>query len=243
MRHRLTSAATAGCIFRPEPEACGVPRILFVTGSDTGVGKTVLTALLIRRLRARGEEALAVKPFCSGGRADAEILRAAQDDEVTLDAINPWAFRAALTPLLAARRERRAIPAAEALHYLRAAARLTPTLLVEGAGGLLSPLGEGYAARELIARLRAEALVVCANRLGVINQARLTLAALPPAARAGARIVLMAQPQPDSSAAGNVALLRELVGPERIWTLPFLAEAHHAPLTPALARTLDGLTG
>ncbi len=218
-----------------------MPRTLFITGSDTGVGKTVLTALLIRRLRQLGLPALAVKPFCSGGRDDAEILRAAQDDEVTLDALNPWAFRAPLTPLLAARQEKRPVPLEEALRYLRTAARVAPTLVVEGAGGLLSPLGEGYSARELIARLRASVLVVCANRLGAINQARLTLAALPAPGRASAKLVLMAQAHPDSATAGNVAVLRELLGPERVWTLPFLPAAHLAPLTPALKRTLDAL--
>lgn len=218
-----------------------MPRTLFITGSDTGVGKTVLTALLIRRLRQRELPSLAVKPFCSGGRDDAEILRAAQDDEVTLDALNPWAFRAPLTPLLAARQENRPVPLAEALAYLRAAARVAPTLVVEGAGGLLSPLGEDYSARELIARLRASVLVVCANRLGAINQARLTLAALPAPGRANAKLVLMAQARPDSAAAGNVTVLRELLGPERVWTLPFLPTAHLAPLTPALKRTLDAL--
>ncbi len=219
-----------------------MPRTLFITGSDTGVGKTVLTALLIRRLRQRGRPALAVKPFCSGGRDDAEILRAVQDDEVTLDALNPWAFRAPLTPLLAARQERRPVPLAEALAYLRAAARVAPTLVVEGAGGLLSPLGEGYSARELIARLRASVLVVCANRLGAINQARLTLAALPGPCRNQAKLVLMTQAQPDTAATGNVTVLRELLGPERVWTVPFLPAAHLAPLTPALKRTLDALT-
>lgn len=218
-----------------------MPRTLFITGSDTGVGKTVLTALLIRRLRQHGRPALAVKPFCSGGRDDAEILRAAQDDEVTLDALNPWAFRAPLTPLLAARQENRPVPLAEALAYLRAAARVAPTLVVEGAGGLLSPLGEDYSARELIARLRASVLVVCANRLGAINQARLTLAALPAPGRANAKLVLMAQARPDSAATGNVTVLRELLGPERVWTFPFLPAAHLAPLTSALKRTLDAL--
>ena len=216
-------------------------RIIFITGSDTGVGKTVLTTLLIRRLRALGVSALAVKPFCSGGRDDAEALHAAQDGEIALDALNPWHFRAPLTPLLAARREGRTLELPDVLTYLRQAAELSSCLLVEGAGGLLSPLGEGFAADELIARLRARAVVVCPNRLGVINQARLTLGSLPKAARAGACVVLMGQARPDGSVKTNATLLGELVGAERVISMPFLPRAHEAALSPKLAKSLDAV--
>lgn len=201
----------------------------------------MLTTLLIRRLRVCGEPALAVKPFCSGGRSDAEILSDAQDGEIALDALNPWHFRAPLTPLLAARREGRTVALPEVLRYLRQAAELSSRLLVEGAGGLLSPLGEGFAADELIARLRARAVVVCPNRLGVINQARLTLGSLPKSARADAQVVLMGQVQPDSSVKTNAALLGELVGAGRVIVLPFLPRAHQAALTPKLAKLLDAV--
>ena len=80
-------------------------RIIFITGTDTGVGKTVLTALLVRFLRERGVKAVALKPICSGDRADARALRAAMDGALSLDEINPWHFRAPVAPLLAARRE------------------------------------------------------------------------------------------------------------------------------------------
>lgn len=220
-----------------------MPRPLFITGSDTGVGKTVLTALLVRFLRRSGQSALAVKPFCSGGREDAEILHAAQDGAVSLDAINPWHFPAPLTPLLAARKVRQTVPLDEVLAFLRSAHRSGPLLLVEGAGGLLSPLGDGYSARELLAGLRADAVVVCANRLGAINQARLTLGCLPVGTRQRARLVLMGQPTPDSAAQGNVDLLRELVGLDRVIELPHLPAAHAAPLSPALCRRLKAVLG
>ena len=76
---------------------------LFITGTDTGVGKTVLTALLTRFLRERGVNAAAFKPICSGGRDDACTLHAAMAGALTLAAINPWYFRAAIAPSLAAR--------------------------------------------------------------------------------------------------------------------------------------------
>jgi dethiobiotin synthetase len=81
----------------------------FITGTDTGVGKTVLTALLTRHLRERGVNAVALKPVCSGDRADARALHAASAGALTLDEINPWHFRAPMAPLLAARRERKRV--------------------------------------------------------------------------------------------------------------------------------------
>ena len=74
----------------------------FITGTDTGVGKTVLTSLLTRFLRAGGVPAAALKPICSGGRADARALHAAMNGALSLDEINPWHFRAAVAPALAA---------------------------------------------------------------------------------------------------------------------------------------------
>ncbi len=216
-------------------------RTIFITGTDTGVGKTVLTSLLIRRLRQRGEDALAVKPFCSGGREDAEALFAAQDGEVPLDRINPWSFRAPLTPLLAARRERRRILKADALGFLRQARRQCAVLLVEGAGGLLSPLGEGYSLRELIDALRAEAIVVCPNRLGAINQARLVVASLPNPARRNPTVVLVDQAEPDHAAKSNRGLLAELVGPDRVHSLSWVHDVASPAINAALGRRLDGI--
>ena len=114
----------------------------FITGTDTGVGKTVLTALLTRHLREHGVNAVALKPVCSGDRADARALHAASAGALTLDEINPWHFRAPIAPLLAARRERRRVGLADVLAHVRAMQKRFDVVLIEGAGGLLSPLGE-----------------------------------------------------------------------------------------------------
>ena len=154
--------------------------MFFITGTDTGVGKTVLTALLARYLRERGVNVAALKPVCSGGRDDARVLHAAFNGALTLDEINPWHFHAPVAPLLAARRERKRVRLADVLAHLRVMHERFDVLLVEGAGGLLSPLGEDFNSRDLIAALRATPIVVCPNRLGVVNQVLLTLEALPP---------------------------------------------------------------
>jgi len=195
---------------------------LFVTGTDTSVGKTVLTALLTRFLRERGVNVAALKPICSGGRADARVLYAASDGALTLDEINPWHFRSPIAPVLAARQERRRIRLAQVVAHVRALQKRFDVLLIEGAGGLLSPLGEDFNSRDLIAALRAEPLVVCPKRLGAVNQVLLTLEVLPRSAAAKARVVLMSPAKPDASSKSNPALLAERFDEKRIFLLPWL---------------------
>jgi len=195
---------------------------VFITGPDTGVGKTVLTALLARHLRERGVSAAALKPVCSGGRDDARALRAAMNGSLTLDEINPWHFRATLAPRLAARRERKQVKLADVLAHVRTMQRRFDVLLVEGAGGLLSPLGGNFDSRDLIAALRATPMVVCPNRLGAVNQVLLTLAALPRSASRRARVVLMSPSKPDASTNTNAGLLAEFFDVKRIFELPRL---------------------
>jgi dethiobiotin synthetase len=200
-------------------------KTIVVTGTDTGVGKTALTALLARHARRLGANVAALKPIASGDRADAAWLVNAQDGHPDLSVINPWHFPAALSPLLAARRQHQCVPLPSLLRHLRQAKQEFDFLLVEGAGGLLSPLGEGFDTRTLIARLRAQAVVVCPNRLGAVGQARLVLAALPPAAAETAMIVLIHPSVRDASTESNAVLLAEYIGAERVLTFPWLSES------------------
>jgi dethiobiotin synthetase len=188
------------------------------------VGKTVFTAHLVRHWLSLGFRARAVKPFCSGGREDARILAEAQGvvgGVAALDGLNPWHFRAALTPWVAARREGRAVGLGEVDRYLEEARTGCEALLVEGAGGLLSPLGDGYDARTLIGRLRARPVVVAANRLGCLNQVLLTVEALGSAARR-AVVVMMQPPRRGLAARTNLEVLKERLGAERVVVFPWI---------------------
>ena len=198
-----------------------VQRIIVITGTDTGVGKTVLTAWLAAHLRAQGARVAALKPICSGGREDARALHHALGGALTLDEINPWHFRAPLAPLLAARQERRRVQFAEVITHIRSIARRFDTVLVEGAGGLLSPLGENFSTRDWITALRAEVIIVGRNQLGVANHLRLTLEALPPRAAAGAKIVLMSPSRPTAASRTNPALAREFFPNQPVVVLPW----------------------
>lgn len=200
-------------------------RIFLITGTDTSVGKTVLTSLLAAYLHSRGVRVAALKPICSGGRGDARALRRAAGGRLPLDVVNPWHFRAPLAPLLAARIEGRTVRVREILNCIRRVVNADPrpeVVLVEGAGGLLSPLGEGFDARDLLKGLRAVPIVVAANRLGVVNHVRLTLEAMPPAFAAKARIVLMDPARCDRASRTNVGLVTEFLGAQRVTTIPRL---------------------
>jgi dethiobiotin synthetase len=226
-------------------QAVGMKRLtFFITGTDTGVGKTVLAALLTRHLREHGVRVAALKPVCSGGRGDARALHAALDGVLTLDEINPWHFRAPIAPLLAARRERRRITLADVLAHVRVVQKRFDVLLVEGAGGLLSPLGENFDSRDLIAALQAAPMVVCPNRLGAVNRILLTLAALPRSAAGRARVVLMSPSKPDAATNINTGLLAEFFDAKRIFELPWLDKrfgVEEILAEPRVRRTLRSL--
>ena len=207
--------------------------ILFITGTDTGVGKTVLAGWLTRCLRQEGVRVAALKPVCSGGRGDARRLRAAAGGALTLDEVNPWHFRAALAPLLAARREKRRVTLAQVVAHVRRMQQRFPAVLVEGAGGLLSPLGEDFDSRDLIVALRATPIVVGPNRLGAVNQILLVLAALPRGFSRRAQVVLTSLKRPDAASRGNPRLLAERLGRRRVHVLPWLKPSPQIERAPA----------
>ncbi len=197
-------------------------QILFITGTDTSVGKTVFAALLTQHLRKQGVRAVALKPICSGERNDARALRKAAAEILTLDEVNPWHFRARLAPLLAARMERKRVRLREVVTHIRRVGKRFDVVMVEGAGGLLSPLGEGFDSRDLIVALRAKPIVLCPNRLGAVNQALLVLKALPRAVAARAPVVLVSPRKPDLASRTNPKLLAEILGARRLLVLPWL---------------------
>jgi dethiobiotin synthetase len=195
-----------------------VRKVVFVTGTDTGVGKTVLTALLLAHLRGQGRDALAMKPFCSGGRADARLLHRLQGGILTMDEVNPFYYDKPVAPAVAPKR----VALADALGRIRAVATRCEILLIEGAGGLLAPLGDDYTARDLIATLRCKTLIASRNRLGTINHTLLTVEALQTAGLKDFAVVLMGMKSTDPSVASNEGMLRQRLPASTIFSLPCL---------------------
>jgi dethiobiotin synthetase len=217
---------------------------LFVTGTDTGVGKTVVSCALARALRAGGFDVGVMKPCETGvtaaGPLDALALRAAAGADDPLEDVCPLAFALPAAPAVAARAEARTVD----LGIVRkAAARLRAchdVLLVEGAGGALVPLAPGVAMADLALELALPVLVVARGALGTINHTLLTLEALASRGIALAGVVLShgasALSAPD---AANLAWLREALGPRLLGELPPLADPSDAagePLLDALGR-------
>ncbi len=204
------------------------PRTIFITGTDTGVGKTLLTGLLLHHLRQNRCHALAMKPFCSGGTADVKLLHALQNGELKNEEINPFFFPEPIAPLLSARRRRRSIPLREVLkriQFVQAKFQRPKTsgcLLIEGSGGLMVPLGENYTVADLIEKLKCEVIITSRNLLGTINHTLLTARALQDAGQQRLKVVLMDGAGQDASSLSNTRILTELLAPVPVISIPFL---------------------
>jgi dethiobiotin synthetase len=161
-----------------------VARGIFVTGTDTGVGKTVVAVALLRALAASGQRAAAMKPVSAGIACDASVnadvdaLVRAGNVDVALADCNPFAFAPAVAPHLAAAGAGVHIDLAviEAA-YLRIAAR-SDVVVVEGAGGVRVPIDAQHDMLDIAAALRLPVLLVVGMRLGCLNHALLSAAAI-----------------------------------------------------------------
>jgi len=157
---------------------------IFVTGTDTNVGKTYVSCLLIRKLRAGGRAIGAYKPVCSGAEFDAtgrpfwsdiEALRSAAGAELPLDFICPQRFLAAAAPNVAAELEGSTVSNDLLLNGFTRWKTRVDGLIVEGAGGVFCPLSDQITVLDLATQIQAPVIVVAANRLGVISHTRLTV--------------------------------------------------------------------
>jgi dethiobiotin synthetase len=150
---------------------------LFITATDTGVGKTYVTAMLLAELRRRGVRAAGFKPIScgEGGRNDAKIFLQLMDNEVPLDLVNPIYLRHPLAPSVAAKLERRRIDFEKLFTAFRALATAYRVVLVEGAGGLMVPIRRGYFVVDLAKELGLPVVIVARLGLGTINHSLLTV--------------------------------------------------------------------
>jgi dethiobiotin synthetase len=163
-------------------------RGVFVTGTDTGVGKTVLAAAVCAALLARGERVAAWKPVVTGteeaGEPDHELLARASRTERS--GVAPFTFGPAVSPHLAADLAGSTIEPAALVASARAAANGAEILVAEGVGGLLVPLTLGFLVRDLARELGLPLVVAARPGLGTINHTLLTVEA---ARAVGLRVV------------------------------------------------------
>jgi dethiobiotin synthetase len=148
---------------------------LFIAGTDTGVGKTRVSSLLVRGLRQMGRDAVGLKPFACGDRGDAESLWEANDRVLEMDAINPVWLHPPTAPFAASLIEERIVDVALALERVREAQAQHSFVVVEGVGGWRVPLTGSMCASDFAVELGLPVVVVIANRLGALNHAQLTV--------------------------------------------------------------------
>ncbi len=150
-------------------------RSFFVTGTDTGVGKTFVAAGLAAAFRRRGVDVGVMKPVATGRSDDAGRLIKAAGSNDPIDLVNPIHLEAPLSPHLAAKLERTRVDMRRidrAFHELKSRHKL---LIVEGAGGILVPIRDHFTMADLAKRLRLPVLIVARDTLGTINHTSLTV--------------------------------------------------------------------
>jgi dethiobiotin synthetase len=157
---------------------------IFITGTDTGVGKTLVTAALALHLKKRGLSVGVMKPIETGvlpardAQSDAGRLRSIIESEEPLGAIRPYSFEQPVAPLAAAQAEGQAINPDTITRVYRLLSSRYDCMVVEGIGGVRVPITPKISVTELIQSLRLPVVVVGRSGLGGINHALLTIEAL-----------------------------------------------------------------
>jgi dethiobiotin synthetase len=217
-------------------------RNLFVTGTDTGVGKTLVSAALLRSFRQRGLRVAGMKPVASGCERTPDGLR--NDDARTLQAessgtrpyaaINPFAYEPAIAPHIAAEEAKVPIDFQTIEARYRELSADSDLVIVEGAGGWLVPLAGRSTIADLAVRLELDVVLVVGLRLGCLNHAFLTAEAIAARRlRLAGWVANTIDPQYERLAA-NVATLDEYLPAPRLGLLPHVAPDDVAAAAAAL---------
>jgi dethiobiotin synthetase len=186
---------------------------LFLTGTDTNVGKSYVASLLVRALRAEGRDCVGLKPICCGDREDATLLQAAAEGAIELNDINPVWLRTPAAPYTASLIENRAIDLALIREAFERARAQHENVIVEGAGGWLVPIARDYSIADLAAEMGLPVAIVVANRLGALNHALLTVQAVRARGLECAGIILNhPSEEEDIATTTNRGVLEEFAG-------------------------------
>jgi dethiobiotin synthetase len=230
------------------------PRGVFITGTDTGVGKTLVAAGLLRILARQGRRAVGLKPVASGAvvtaqglrNADAEALAAESTVPLPYDRTNPHCFEPAIAPHLAAADAGVCVSVGDLVAWYARATAGVEVAVVEGAGGWRVPLHPDGFLSDLPEFLEMDVILVVGLRLGCLNHARLTAEAIERGGRC--RLAGWVGNHVDcgfARVADNVASLERLLGSPPLAVIPRLdtpsAEAASRHLANERTRTALGL--
>jgi dethiobiotin synthetase len=209
---------------------------LFVTATDTAVGKTLVASAIARTLRARGRRVAVLKPVASGCyRAreglisdDAELLAAASDTHHPLDLICPNRYEEPLAPAVAARRAKTPMDWDAVARSIRLMSADSDCMIVEGAGGVLVPTDDRHTMLDLIVALGLPAVVVARPSLGTINHTILSVEVLRSAGVRVAGVVINRYPA-ESAGVAEETSPREI---EKFGKVPVLSIVPDEPFKP-----------
>ena len=202
----------------------------FITGTDTGVGKTAVTLGLMQLLQARGNTVVAMKPVAagceltSGGLRNDDALRLQQQASIELDyaQINPCAFAPAIAPHIAAEQAGAHLDIEYIVNKYKELECLSDCVLVEGAGGWQVPLNEDETLADLALQLGLDVIMVVGIRLGCLNHALLTAASIAAAGCTLAGWVANQLPPSPECAQENINYLKSRISVPLLGTLPIM---------------------
>ena len=212
----------------------------FITGTDTGVGKTLISCALLRAFAAQGKRVAGLKPVAAGcdedgHNDDAKALRAASSIQLAYGQVNPYCFRHAIAPHIAACRSGVRIELSRILAAYRGLAVQADQVIVEGAGGFCVPLNDRQGSADLAKELDLPVIVVVGMRLGCINHALLTLRAIADYRLECAGWVANVLEEKMPALQENIEALREHIAAPLLGVVPHQA----APDAKVVARYLD----
>jgi dethiobiotin synthetase len=221
-------------------------KAFFVTGTDTEVGKTVVSAALTRALVARGLRVAVMKPIASGSdptpeglrNSDAVALIAAANVSFPYEVVNPYCFLPPISPHIAAHEARVQIDLALLRSRFDTLAAASDCVVVEGAGGWLAPICDTQSMADLAAALSTPVLLVVGLRLGCLNHALLTRESLATRGIPFAGWIANAIDPDFARAAENLATLTTRLGAPPLASVPFLEPGHAPPDLAAAASKL-----
>lgn len=203
-------------------------RIIAMTGTDTEVGKTLVTRAVAAGLVARRQDVVAIKPAESGCRdtddEDGRLLAAATGQKEPTEAL--VRLKTPVAPPIAADAEGVTLDASAWMKTIRKHAEERDVVLVEGAGGLLSPVTWDVTLLDMAGELEAEVIVVVANRLGCINHAAMTVACARHRGLVVRAMVLsdVTEDVSDASRTGNAAALHRALPDVPLFELPHVSD-------------------
>ena len=210
---------------------------VFIAGTDTGVGKTLVAQALIQRGVAAGKRVAAMKPISAGCMWTAEgwlnddvaLLRATSNVVLSLALMNPYAFEAPIAPHLAAQESGIEIDLACIAAAYREIESQSDEVIVEGVGGLLVPINANDTAADIVLRLKLPVILVVGMRLGCLNHALLTVEAM---AQRGIKLQAWVANQIDPAMLEferNLSCLKDRIAAPLLGVLPFRPKLGNAP--------------